>query len=113
MRRLGLLLAAVLLTSTSLMAASEGGCSAEFHSCSDDLMMQGPYEDPQSTGPNSCTAYRRLMQACRECVRQYDENGQPTAVKVCARVERTSSCKCGPPNAASCSFGEGVCTYEP
>ena len=67
----------------------------------------GPFQPPSTT---ACTAKKSRNQACRACVTQYYDNGQPTGYMVCGFVEWTAACGCDV-SGTTCSPRNSSCTY--
>lgn len=66
----------------------------------------GSYQPPRTV---SCYAMKSRHEACRACVTQYGDDGQPTGKTVCGYVDYAAACSCtisGP----ACS-PNGTCTY--
>jgi hypothetical protein len=78
----------------------------------DDCTMTGPTE---TAGPLkdpyvvTCFAVKSNNQACRDCVTQYDDWGQPTGRTVCGYVQYAKGCKCHWQNNACVPMG--TCDY--
>ena len=49
------------------------------------------YKGPKAT---TCMALKNENQACRSCVPQYDDDGQPTGYIVCGFVPTNGNCDC-------------------
>jgi hypothetical protein len=86
-------------------ADNETSCGGE-ETVETDGSYSGGFKPPETA---TCTARGSKNQACRACVPQYADDGQPTGYIVCGYVVYSANCSCDI-KGTSCA-PKGSCTW--
>ena len=97
----------LLIVLTFLSAPSAFALSQDWGGLEDDWTVAGAYY--KNPTPIYCRANAPDDEACRACVTQYADDGQPTGTIVCGYVRFSAACKCDYTSGKCAPVG--TCTY--